>query len=398
MDLLENPIRDYVWGSRVAIAALQGRATPTARPEAELWMGAHASAPSFVARGGDRQSLLTAVRADPAGELGPRVAQQFGGEFPFLLKVLAAETPLSLQAHPTESQAQEGFSREEQLGVPIDATSRNYRDARHKPELIVALSKFEALCGFRDPKEAADLFRTLACSTLAKSIARLEATLDTASLRDVFLEWTTLDPHERPPRIGDVLASCAAHASDARFGDAFAWAVRLGHAYPGDAGAVTSLLLNYVQLRPREALYLPAGNLHAYLRGVGVEVMANSDNVLRGGLTQKHVDVAELTRVLTFDHGPVRVLWPDDRAQGESRYDTPAREFELSRLVVGDAGIARRNVRGPEIVLCTMGALEITTDDATRLELASGASAYIAAGDGAYIVRGHGEAFRAAVP
>lgn len=400
MEPLQNVVQAYAWGSRTAIATLLDRPSPAATPEAELWMGAHPVAPSRVRRDGREETLAAWIARAPEETVGRAALAEFGPRLPFLLKVLAAETPLSLQAHPSAAQARAGFAAEEAGGVPMTAPHRKYKDPSHKPELIVALTPFDALCGFRALERTQALLATLAVPALAEVSRRIGAAASGASgggLRDAFAWIMGLDGSARADVVAATLSACAAHAkAGGPFAAECAWAVELGALYPGDAGAVSALLLNLVRLAPGEAIYLPAGNLHAYLRGVGVEIMASSDNVLRGGLTPKHVDVAELLRVLDFSAGPIEPLrgGPGD---GEHVYATPAREFRLSRLErSADGAPFVTRPWGPEILLAVEGQLEAASARGT-LRLPRGASVFVPAAEGEYAVRGRGTLFRATI-
>ena len=382
MELLDNPVRPYAWGSRTVIAEMQGRPTPSPHPEAELWLGAHPGDPSrLVAADGRRTSLLDAVAADPEAMLGPDRAVKWSGHLPYLLKVLAADEPLSLQAHPSAAQAAEGFARENAAGVPVDAPTRNYRDASHKPELICALTEFHALVGFRAVDETIALLRALDVPELAAHRALLEAEPDAAGLRALFTTWITLPQSVLDRTLPALQEGCVRLAgTDGPWSAEARMALELSERYPGDAGVLAALLLNLAKLAPGEALYLPAGNLHAYLSGAGVELMANSDNVLRGGLTSKHVDVAELLRVLDFRPclPPVRRGTPVD---GWVVYETDAAEFLLRRLADGEPGteVAVPD-RGPRILLCTRGAATVTGADERR-ELRRGEALWLGASE-----------------
>ncbi|QRO01854.1 mannose-6-phosphate isomerase, class I [Archangium violaceum] len=395
MDLLDNVIQPYAWGSRTAIAELLGQPSPSASCQAELWMGAHPGAPSRVRRGSDVRTLLEAIRSAPERELGEAVARRFGQDLPFLLKVLAAETPLSLQTHPSLAQAREGYARENALGVPLSAPHRNYKDANHKPELICALTPFDALCGFRRADETLALLDMLGVGALEPLLAPLRASPDARGIARMFETLMTLPREQRGPLVDAVVAACAVRAEQgSRFAEELRWAVRLGELYPGDPGVIGALLLNLVRLRPGEAIYLSAGNLHAYLRGVGVEIMANSDNVLRGGCTPKHVDVPELLRVLDFRCGPIALV-PESSTDGvEFVYPTPTEEFRLSRIQLHPGVSSRPERRGPEILLCTSGAARLSVGG-QALALPRGASVFVSAADGAYTLEGDGVVFRA---
>lgn len=386
MFVLENVVKPYPWGSCSAIADLQGRPVPTGTPEAELWMGAHPGGSSRV----NGRPLGDLIAEDPQATLGSRVVSSLGPELPFLLKVLAAAEPLSLQAHPTKAQAEAGYAADDLAQIALDAHNRNYKDRNHKPELLCALSPFSALCGFRPVERTLALLDELRAPTLASYIAALREHPDAAGLRRVFTALMQTEAEPRAALVRDTLAGCR-EAMGGRFASECGWALRLGDKYPGDIGIVTSLLLNLVELAPGSAIFLPAGNLHAYLEGVGVELMASSDNVLRGGLTPKHVNVPELLRVLDFTPLEPPVVAPRE-VDGELVYDTQAAEFRLSRIELqGGAWVAR--VSGPEIVLATAG--ELTVD---ALPLARGSSVFVPATTGRYTLRGAGTAFRACVP
>jgi len=392
---LENPIQNYAWGSRTALAALRGATVPSSAPEAELWIGAHPNAPSLVLP--NREPLSKLIEREPDPTLGPEVKARYGARLPFLLKVLAAEKPLSLQAHPTLEQAQAGFAAEEARGVPLDAPHRNYKDASPKPELLCALTPFAALCGFRKIEDTLALFRSLNAPHIGFLLEKLEQLPTEAGLSQLFSTLLGLSPERRAELAREALDRCTSLAAvEGPFQHEFSWAVRIGVLYPGDIGIITALLLNLVQLTPGEAIYLPAGNLHAYLQGVGVEIMANSDNVLRGGLTPKHVDNVELLHVLRFEAGPVGVLRGE--MQGSARvYQTSAAEFELQSftLLPGERPLVNDR-RGPEIVLCQRGRVTVE-NDRERHELAQGQSLFIAAGEPGYALRGEGTLFRASV-
>lgn len=384
MDVLDCTVMPYPWGSRTAIAELTGR-PPTSKPEAELWMGAHPVAPARIERGGTKATLDAIVARDPEAELGSASIAAFGPRLPFLLKVLAAAEPLSLQAHPTLAQARKGFADEEARGVPLTASFRNYKDPSHKPELLCALTPFDALSGFRAPHEVLDLFSALDVPEALAALAPLRMTPDAQGIAETFEALMTMPEERRAPVVAAVVAAAARGTGLER---ERALVKRLAELYPGDIGIVSALLLEQVHLAPGEAIFLDAGNMHAYLDGTGVEIMASSDNVLRGGLTKKHVDVPELLRVLTFAPQRTQVLRPRAVDADESVYDTPAREFRLSRLTV--KGELRRVPRGPEILLVTDGA--VRAGDRT---LERGASAFVPASHGEYVLEGNATVFRA---
>ncbi|WP_369271464.1 mannose-6-phosphate isomerase, class I [Streptomyces sp. R11] len=381
MDRLDNTVRPYAWGSTTAIPKLLG-AEPTGEPQAEMWMGAHPGAPSRTERG----TLVEVIEADPERELGEAAVAKFGPRLPFLLKILAAGAPLSLQVHPNLEQAKEGYEDEERRRIPVDAGHRNYKDANHKPELICALTEFDGLCGFRDPIEAADALDGLGVDSLKPYVDLLHAHPEDAALREVLTAILTADPDEMARTVADAAAACA------RLGGDYAPYADLAHHYPGDPGVIAAMLLNHVRLQPGEALFLGAGIPHAYLSGLGVEIMANSDNVLRCGLTPKHVDVPELLRVVRFEAGDPGVLRPEASPDGEEVYETPIDEFRLSRYVLPEGTTAHDLTRAtPQILLCTAGSVRIGEHDLTP-----GRSVFVPAGEKAE-VSGAGTVFRATV-
>ncbi|MFI6940154.1 mannose-6-phosphate isomerase, class I [Streptomyces sp. NPDC050418] len=381
MDRLSNTIRPYAWGSTTAIPQLLG-VEPSGEPQAEMWMGAHPGAPSRLERG----PLNAVIDADPEAELGAEAVAKFGPRLPFLLKLLAAGAPLSLQVHPDLQQAKEGFADEEQRGVPIDAPHRNYKDANHKPELICALTPFDGLCGFRDPNEAAELLAGLGIDSLKPYADLLHAHPEEAALREVLTAILTADKHAMAATVGEATAAAE------RLGGAYTPYASIAHHYPGDPGVIAAMLLNYVRLQPGEALFLGAGVPHAYLNGLGVEIMANSDNVLRCGLTPKHVDVPELLRIVRFEATDPGVLRPEAGPDGEEVYETPIDEFRLSRYVLAEGSAASDlTARTPQILLCTAGEVR-----AGEFELAPGQSVFVPAGEKAQI-SGNGTIFRATV-
>ncbi|MBC9716662.1 mannose-6-phosphate isomerase, class I [Streptomyces sp. TRM66268-LWL] len=381
MDRLTNTIRPYAWGSATAIPQLLG-VEPTGEPQAEMWMGAHPGAPSRLERG----PLNEVIDAAPEAELGAAAVAKFGPRLPFLLKLLAAGAPLSLQVHPNLEQAKEGYADEEQRGVPIDAPFRNYKDANHKPELICALTPFDGLCGFRAPAEAAELLAGLGVDSLKPYVDLLHAQPEEAALREVLTAVLSADKDAMTATVTEAAAAAES------LGGAYAPYASIARHYPGDPGVIAAMLLNYVQLQPGEALFLGAGVPHAYLNGLGVEIMANSDNVLRCGLTPKHVDVPELLRIVRFEATDPGVLRPEAGPDGEEVYETPIDEFRLSRYVLAE-GSEKRTVtaRTPQILLCTAG-----TVTAGEYELAPGQSVFVPADEAAEI-SGNGTLFRATV-
>lgn len=357
---ITNTPRDYAWGSDGEISALLGL-EPRGGPEAELWLGAHPGSPSRLV--GREGTLLDVV----------------DGRLPFLLKVLAAGSPLSLQAHPTMEQAAEGFARENVAGIPLDAPERNYKDAFHKPELIYALRDgFQALCGFRSVEGIRDVLSAFPKSVAAPMLDRLDD-----SLRGTF-EWLIT----RGAGVDELVAQVSELADDST--PELATVKLLAATYPGDPGIVISLMLNHVTLRAGEVLYLPAGNIHAYLSGIGIELMAASDNVLRGGLTPKHIDVPELLKVLDFRAVPVPYLVAEHPEAGVEVFRPDVPDFLLVR--VENEGSYR--LSGPAIALCVEGDLRLGGEASTET-LSTGGSLYISADEEKLEISGRGVLFLA---
>lgn len=389
MDLIDGVIKSYDWGSHTALAELAGRPSPSDHPEAELWFGAHESAPSPLAGDSESATLEALIAADPVSELGAECSKAFSGRLPFLLKVLAAQRPLSLQAHPTQEQARAGFSRENSAGIPIDAAHRNYRDDRHKPELVVALEQFDVLAGFRDISKTVGFLTAVNVSYVAADVAALAASPTPTQLAQTVSRWLRMPrmgceqaTDELVGRISALLAS-GGRVVD-RYGAELSTTLDVARRYRGDRGVLVSMLLNRVTLAPGEGMYLPAGNLHAYLRGTAVEIMANSDNVLRGGLTTKYVDIDELSAVLDFDPISPDVLRPEPSGR-EYVYPTPAREFALRRWELDSAETVISTNRGPTMILCTSGRVSVRCGS-NEASVGAGQTLWMPAGAGAVSV------------
>ncbi|WP_164701762.1 mannose-6-phosphate isomerase, class I [Modestobacter sp. KNN46-3] len=383
---LSSPVRHYPWGSRTVIPQLLGLPSPTDQPYAELWMGAHPDAPSVLS---DGRTLTEAIAADPAGLLGPTVRERFGDRLPFLMKVLAADKPLSLQAHPTTQQAETGFAAEEAAGIPHDDPTRTFKDPFHKPEILLAITPVEALCGFRPVEESLHCLAKLQLPELMPTIAALAR----GGLRAAIPQLLALSKRRRESLVRAVAARAASFvaAHDPEFINTYRWAATLAGTYPGDPGVVISLMCNHLRIAPGEAVFLPAGNLHAYLCGAGIEVMASSDNVLRGGLTSKHVDLAALIEVLDFTDGRVPVIHPV-LGPGGLRYPTPVEDFDLTRVQVDvDPGVL--TTAGPQVVLCAEGDAVLTGTDGD-LTVRQGESVFVPAGQ-AVTARGPAVLYRA---
>lgn len=354
MERLANPIQEYAWGSRTALAEFLGRPAPSTRPQAELWIGAHPAAPSRLGSG---RPLGEHIAADPEAALGPEAVAAFGERLPFLLKVLAVAEPLSLQVHPDRGQAERGF-----------AAGRGYADSWPKPEILCALSDVHALCGIRD-----DFAKPLAGVPSLKPVAGLLADGQVTAAVRALLTWPEPEKAVAEAATAEPYASLAAR-------------------HPGDMGVVVAMLMNQVRLAPGQALFIPPRVPHTYLSGTGVELMAASDNTLRAGLTAKRVDVPELLAVASFEPAPPCVVEPGRRGR-EGVYATPAEEFRLSRIEA-PASLA---AGGPQLLLCADGAVRLRRDG-QAIELARGEAAFAAHRGGPIEISGDGAVFRASLP
>jgi mannose-6-phosphate isomerase len=395
--LLKNTVQKYAWGSVTAIPELLGKKNPSHEPLAELWMGAHAKAPSLVNCDGKWLSLIDVIAKNPRAILGEEVAQRFDNKLPYLFKVLAAAKPLSIQAHPSLGQAREGFRRENDQGIALDAPNRNYKDDNHKPECICALAPFWALYGFRNISDILDLMLQGCPLGLADELDRLKKSPNTEGLKRYFTELMTMDAVRKQQVVDEAVKNARKHADQ---NPVFQWMVRIAEEYPADIGVLSPMLLNLVQLKPGQALFLPAGELHAYLEGVGIELMANSDNVLRGGLTPKHIDVPELLKALKFNPRPVTILEAVEKDRNERVYAGAANEFVLSVISVSHGRPYRKSdLNSVEIMLCTKGAAHLqaySSKDKKNIE--KGDSVIIPAAVKSYRVTGHAILYKAAVP
>lgn len=393
---LTNVPRDYAWGSLDGIAEFTGRPA-SGDPEAELWFGTHPGSPSLTPRtfppsAEAHETLRDWVAADPERLLGLPEAT----ELPILLKVLAARTPLSLQVHPSSEQAEQGYADEVARGVAADAFARSYKDPYPKPEIIVAVSdSFEALCGFRPAEQVADFAADLAALSAGSARAAVEPLLRllaTPTAVEPVVDWLLSG---RPDAMDCVTAVVALAGGDAAArtpsAATFATITQLAEHYLDDPGVAIAALMNRVVLRPGECLYAPAGMLHAYLSGVGIELMTASDNVLRGGLTPKHVDTDELLRILSFEQSEPALLAPRRPSDRVAVYAPPA-PFELTIVDLADS--TERLHGGPAILLVERGPVTLTGANAS-VTLDRGRAVFIPASEGEVSVGGTGRAWLA---
>jgi mannose-6-phosphate isomerase len=400
---LDNPSQRYAWGSASGITEALGIPNPGGGPLAEIWMGAHPSAPSTVQIEGGRIGLDDLISRDPDAYLGETVVDRFGESLPFLFKVLSAGKPLSIQAHPSKRKARIGFDRENLAGTPIDAPERNYRDPNYKPEMAVALTRFELICGFRPVAEIIENMRIAVPGEFERALERLERDPGRVELSVFFYGLISLDERERVR----ILADAAEHIRSALESGAvpqgrettFRWCLRIGELFPSDIGALLPLILNHVVLEPGRAVFIAPGELHAHLSGTCLEIMANSDNVIRGALTPKFVDIPELISVLSFNPEPLLPVEASPVAPCEDAYPVYVPDFQISRIAVGPSAVYRRSTRGPEILLCGSSSVEVSCIHG-KISLGRGESAFVAADACDYEISSTREAlvFRASVP
>ncbi len=385
---MEGVVQPYAWGSRTFIPGLLGT-EPTDDPQAELWLGAHPSALSSLAG----RPIDEVIARDPEGVLGAASVAQFGPRLSFLLKVLAADEPLSLQAHPSRQQAEAGYAREEEAGVPADAKNRLFKDDWPKPELLCALIESEALCGFRDPDRTSALVKQLGGERTLALLAPLtdESRPAHERVEQVFTAIMRLDDPES--YLAEVLERAQSVAAEGDLAQLVDTVRLLTESYPGDPGVLAAMLMNRVTLQPGDAIFLDAGNLHAYLHGAGIEIMANSDNVLRGGLTSKHVDVNELAAVLDFNPIPGDTIAPEPVSDGVVRYPTPAPEFALWRLTPSGSAVEVPETNAGRALIVVDGSVTLSSDGSDLL-VEHGQAAFLEAGTAASVT-GAGTAFLA---
>ncbi|MCP1104108.1 mannose-6-phosphate isomerase [Serratia nevei] len=386
MQKMTNAVQNYAWGSHDALTRLYGIANPANQPMAELWMGAHPKSPSRVpGTDGELRSLRDVIDDDQPKQLGAEVASRFG-ELPFLFKVLCADQPLSIQVHPSKTAAEIGFAKENAAGIPLNAAERNYKDANHKPELVFALTPFLAMNGFRELADIVSLLQPIAGAH--HDIAAFLQQPDTAHLATLFASLLTMSGEQKSLALGVLKA-----ALNNQQGEPWDTVRFIAGFYPDDSGLFSPLLLNVVRLAPGEAMFLYAETPHAYLKGVALEVMANSDNVLRAGLTPKFIDVPELLANLQFRPQPASGLLTRPEQRGnELFFPIPVEDFAFSLhdLAVVPQALAQRSAA---IVFCVAG--EATLEKSgQRLTLKPGESCFIGAFESPVSVSGSGRIAR----
>ncbi len=390
---VEGVARSYDWGSTDRISEFIGE-EPGSSPLAELWFGAHALGPSPTDQGQDLHQL---IQEEPGSLLGPSTRFMFGDSLPYLVKLIAPAAPLSLQVHPTKRQAEAGYALEDHLGIDLEAPNRTYRDANHKPELLYALTEFSLLAGFAVRRQARARLEGLDTPLATKLSIRLRL----AAGRTVkpVVSWL-LDPDSAPSaeEIEEFAQACqdrlAAGKSPLPRVDK---TVRdLASAYPGDPGVIVAFLMNQTELKPGEAVFLPPGTLHSYQSGLALEVLANSDNVIRAGLTKKHVDRTSLVEIGEFDAHPTVRIAPEHPSPGISRFYAPVEDFELTILELSGDTLPLVGT-GPRLVISLAGAPTVMTREG-EVQLERGQCAVLTAAEGPALSSGVGTLAQIAVP
>ena len=397
---LTGHLQHYEWGSMSALPEFLGQEAD-GDPWAEVWFGAHPLAPATVPGGARLDEVLA---AEPDRMLGSDVARAFDGRLPYLLKVIAAERPLSLQVHPTREHAAESFAAENAAGIALDSPLRTYRDANHKPEMLIALTPFTALCGFRTPRRAAVILDGLG-TDLTDRLHRLLLENPTAhGMRAAFRTLVSTSLRPATSAVDEVVAACRARseAGTSPSPRIDRSVTLLAEHHPGDPGVVAALLLNPVSLQPGEAMFVPAGALHSYIHGTGIEIMAASDNVLRAGLTSKRVDADEVLQCVSVTATPPLRVAPERQNPTSIAYYAPVDDFELAITELADplgAPIEPHRIpgSGPRIVLGLGGATTLVTSAGSH-PLRAGQAVFVPAADGPLRAWGAGSFAQASVP
>ncbi|OLQ73069.1 mannose-6-phosphate isomerase, class I [Photobacterium proteolyticum] len=386
---MHNVIQDYAWGSTTSIESLFGIANPEGNPQAEIWMGAHPNGCSQIDVEGETTRLADFIAADKAATIGVETDDQFG-ELPYLFKVLAAEKALSIQVHPSKAQAEVGFAKEQDAGIPLSAGHRNYKDPNHKPELVYALTPYQAMNGFREIGQIVSLFRCLDIADLLELVVALEENQNETGLRQFFEAMLSLQGEVKETALAGLLAYAEQNKDD----ELFALILELAGQYPGDIGLFSPLMLNVLTLQPGEAMFLHACTPHAYINGTGLEIMANSDNVLRAGLTPKHMDIAELVTSTRFVSMPEdKLLLAPEHSEGGLHYPIPVPDFKFS--VYHNQQDLTLTTSSAEILFAIDGAVTVGHVNGETLTIEKGESVFIPTYADGYTVTSTGRFARA---
>ncbi|HDY7986294.1 TPA: mannose-6-phosphate isomerase, class I [Vibrio vulnificus] len=394
---LDNPVKNYEWGSKTAIQSLFGIDNPNGEPQAEIWMGAHPNGCSTVSIDGESVLLSKLIQSNQEGILSKAVAEQFG-ELPYLFKVLAAGQALSIQVHPSKEEAEVGFAREEAQGIDRSAAQRNYRDPNHKPELVYALTPYQAMNGFRAFDDILARFTHMVGAVHMPTVqALLEVFKDNKTsygLEAFFTGLLSLQGDDKLQSLAALLEYVKLHQKQDLEDDLCSLVLELAQSYPSDIGLFAPFMLNVLTLKPGQAMYLDARTPHAYLKGAGLEIMANSDNVLRAGLTPKHIDVDELAKCTLFEEKPVESLLCQPETDGDyHHYPVSVPDFNFDCFMQADDTVVQ---------LCSAEILFAIDCDATlshksgeKITITKGESVFIPAYAQEYTLSSKGRVARA---
>ncbi len=398
---LINPVLEYAWGSYTAIPELLGKKSLSERPQAELWMGAHPKSPSMIDFNDKQISLEKLIGDSSNAILGKRVMEKFGPGLPFLFKLLAVKKPLSIQAHPDARQAKEGFNRENSIGIPLNGPKRNYRDINAKPECLYALTPFTGLVGFRAFPEIVEIMEKIAGDEIKETFGELKNKSYYERTKHFFTFITTLNSDAKQKLINDAVKGSRIQLKKKQsHRDVYEWILRLNREYPEDSGVLAPAFLNFIYLEPGQAVFLGPGILHAYLEGVALELMTNSDNVIRGGLTPKHIDVPELLRIVDFSAKTIPFIEPDKKNEFEQIYSVPADEFALSVIdITKNKRYISDQEKGARILFCTTGVVDIMDiENSKRLIIKKGESVIVPDSVKSYSIEGEARLYKAFTP
>ncbi|MBY8279670.1 mannose-6-phosphate isomerase, class I [Vibrio fluvialis] len=385
---MDNKIQNYDWGSRTAIHDLFGFANEAQQPQAEVWMGTHPNGCSIVKQGSTNVSLSELIKQDPSAFLSQSTSKAFG-DLPFLFKILAADKALSIQVHPNKQDAEFGYAKEQKLGVPLSAFNRNYKDANHKPELVYALTEYQAMNGFRPFDEIIAQFRLCDIPEINGYLEQFERNRNQDGLCHFFVEILSMKEARKVNAVDHLLSYAA--MNQAR--PVYALILDLAEQYPNDVGLFAPLLLNVITLKPGEAMFLCARTPHAYIKGTGLEIMANSDNVLRAGLTPKHMDVEELVKCTDFVPKPINTLLTQAEINGcEHHFPVPVQDFQFS--VFQAPKEQRVEMSSAEILMPIDADVALLAQSGETLVLGKGQSAFIPAYVGNYTISCEGRVAR----
>lgn len=387
--VMNNKIQNYPWGSVDSVSKLFNIANPDSQPQAEIWMGAHPNGCSEIEIDGKPTLLSDFIQQHKPEILSPQTAEQFG-ELPYLFKVLAAAQALSIQVHPSKQEAEIGFEKENQQGIALNAANRNYKDPNHKPELVYALTPYQAMNGFRSLAEIVDNFEQLNIQPLKPLIDALKREQNETGLEAFFTQLLSLQGEEKTDAVDALLSHVKASVKN----ETYALIEELSVQYPGDIGLFAPLMLHVLTLQPGEAMYLDARTPHAYLKGTGLEIMANSDNVLRAGLTPKHMDVAELAKCTKFVEKPAETLLLEPVDQGDILlFPVPVPDFKFA--IFPQPHSVEMSIDSAEVLMPLDAGLTIENNQGISVTIDKGQSVFVPAYTGSYKLSSAGRVARA---